>query len=136
MQNDHVAGQRAVKLSREAFKSSKKRLISERDEAVAAERTAESRRKEAGAAHTFSESRAELRNLHVIGGIWTVARNKEKLMAWRGRSSGRTASRTAKVQDAYKESGATEPVQAADDMDIEDLDRRNESMLRTERSRR
>ena len=97
--------------------SSNKRLISERDEAVEAEKTAESRREEAVAAHKFAESRTEL-------GIWTVARNKEKLMAWRGRLSGRTASRTAKVQDANKESGATAPIQAADDMDIEDLDSR------------
>ena len=125
---EEVAGQLAVKLSHRRM-SSNKRLISELD-------AAKSRREEAVAAHNFAESRTELRNLHAAVGIWTVARNKEKLMAWRGRSSGRTASRTAKVQDAYKESGATAPVQAADDMDIEDLDRRNESMLHTERSRR
>ena len=125
---EEVAGQLAVKLSHRRM-SSNKRLISELD-------AAKSRREEAAAAHKFAESLTELRNLHAAVGSMTVARNKEKLMAWRGRSSGRTASRTAKVQDAYKESGATAPVQAADDMDIEDLDRRNESMLHTERSRR
>ena len=38
-------------------------------------------KKEAVAAHKFAESRTELRNLHAAVGIWTVARNKEKLAA-------------------------------------------------------
>ena len=125
-----ITGKLAVKLSKGAM-SSNKRLISERDEAVEAEKTAESRREEAVAAHKFAESRREdtvaahkFAESRTELGIWTVARNKEKLMAWRGRLSGRTASRTAKVQDANKESGATAPIQAADDMDIEDLDSR------------
>ena len=83
---EEVAGQLAVKLSHRRM-SSNKRLISELE-------AAKSCREEAVAAHKFAESRTELRNLHAAVGIWTVARNKEKLMGWRRKAKER------RVQDA------------------------------------